>query len=296
MTYEQCVLNTIDYIEDHLHDSITLEQLAEVACFSPFHYHRVFQTLVGESVMEYVRKRKLTAAAQRLFYTNDKVIDIAFDLGFQYTESFNRSFKKVYGLSPKEYRSANMLCGPLRGKAYLQKPVTGGNKVKPMLITKDAFHIIGYELRTKNVDGQNNKDIPAFWTHYLKNQLSTKIPKPLYKNKELGICTDFTPSTGEFTYIIGMEVQEDTAAPEGLTYRSFPKIDYAVFTTPKSSEDDFTFSIQSTWNYVFTEWFPQSGYEHYGSMEFELYDERCFGKTDKQIDLYIPIQKKLSKA
>lgn len=168
--------------------------------------------------------------------------------------------------------------------------------MEPKLVTKPAFYVIGYELKTKNEGGQNNKDIPEFWQQYMQNRLGSKIPNPINENTELGICTDFNPETGEFVYVIGMEVEKDTPAPEGTVYRSFPELEYAVFTTPKSNEESFTSSIQSTWNYVFTEWFPESGYEHYGSMEFELYDKRCYGSENKEIDIYIPVKKQTVKA
>ncbi|MCM3766408.1 GyrI-like domain-containing protein [Neobacillus niacini] len=168
--------------------------------------------------------------------------------------------------------------------------------MEPKLVTKPAFHIIGYELKTKNEYGQNNKDIPEFWEQYMRNNLGCNIPNPLHPNVELGICTDFNPETGEFVYVIGMEVEEGTQAADGMVYRDFPELEYAVFTTPKSDEGSFVASIQSTWKYIFTEWFPQSGYEHHGSIEFELYDERCYGSENKQIDIYIPVKKQTVKA
>jgi AraC family transcriptional regulator len=297
MDYVASIQRTLDYIEENLQEQITLEKLAEIACFSPFHYHRVFQTMVGESVMDYVRQRRLTCAAERLFYTNEKVINIALDIGFQYQESFNRAFKKYYGVSPKHYRNANRISGPLLGKAYLNPTIIhGGHTMEPKLMTKPAFHIIGYELKTRNENGQNNKDIPEFWQQYIQNKLGYNIPNPINQNVELGICTDFSPETGEFVYIIGMEVQEGAQAPEGMVYKSFPEMEYAVFTTPEANEESFSASIQSTWNYVFTEWFPQSGYEHAGAVEFELYDERCWGSENKVMDIYIPVKKQVVKA
>jgi AraC family transcriptional regulator len=292
LDYEVSIQRTLDYIEESLHEQVTLLQLAEVACFSPFHFHRVFQTMVGDSVMNYVRKRRLTSAAVRLFYTDEKVIDIAFDVGFQYQESFNRAFKNFYGVTPKQYREAKRLTGPLIGKACLIKNhYIGGICMEPKLVTKPAFHIIGYELRTNSTDGQNHMDIPQFWQQYLQKNLGCNIPDPINKNQELGICTNFNPETGDFVYVIGMEVKEGTQVPEGMVYMSFPAQEYVVFTTPKSDEQSFSSTIQSTWNNIFTNWFPQSGYEHAGTVEFELYDERCYGSENKEMDIYIPVKK-----
>jgi AraC family transcriptional regulator len=294
MDYEASIQRALDYIEDHLMETLTLESLAEKACFSPYHFHRVFQAMVGDSVMEYVRKRRLTVAAERLFYHDEKVIDIALEVGFQYQESFNRAFKKHFGMSPKQYRKAEYLSGPFRGKVCLKpKEFQGGVRMEPKLTVKPAFHIIGYELKTRNEDGQNNRDIPEFWQQYIRNDLGANIPSPIHKHVELGLCTDFQPESGEFTYVIGMEVDAGTKPLEGMVYRSFPEQEYAVFTTPKADEAAFTASIQSTLNKVFTEWFPQSGYEHAGTAEFELYDERCYGDDNKEIDIYIPVVKKL---
>lgn len=167
--------------------------------------------------------------------------------------------------------------------------------MEPKIITKPAFHVIGFELKTRTVDGQNNKDIPEFWQQYMQNSLGCKIPNPVYKNQELGICTDFNPETGEFIYLIGMEVAEGSVAPEGMVYRSVPEEEYAVFTTPTANDHTFSLTIQSTWNKIFTEWFPETGYEHAGTTEFELYDERCHSSENKVMDIYIPIKRQSEK-
>lgn len=68
---------------------------------------------------------------------------------------------------------------------------------------------------------------------------------------------------------------------------------YAVFTTPKVPHKEMVSSIHQTWNAVFSEWFPHSGYEHCGVTEFELYDERCHEDKSEfaQVELWIPVKK-----
>ncbi|QPC45891.1 AraC family transcriptional regulator [Mangrovibacillus cuniculi] len=293
MSYDKDIQHSLDYIEDHLDEPLSLKWLAEVANFSPFHFHRVFQTMVGESVIEYVRKRRLTVAAEKIYFTNQKIIDIALEVGFSYQESFNRAFKKQFGVSPLQYRRAHQLSGPFRSKAYLKSyRIKGELSMEPSLKKVEGFYVVGYEVKTKNVDGENNSDIPAFWQQYLQNDLGEKIPSPLNPYEELGICTDFQPETGEFTYIIGKRVAEGTTPLAGMVYRTFPEQEFAIFTTPPADDKSFIPTIQSTWNNIFSTWFPQSDYEHSGTLDIELYDERCHVNENKKIDIYVPVKKR----
>ncbi|WP_026695161.1 AraC family transcriptional regulator [Peribacillus kribbensis] len=293
MEYQECIQRAIDFIEDNISNPITLRDLAEVACFSPFHFHRVFQLLAGEPVMDYVRRRRLAISALFLLDPKRKVLDIALDCGFQSHESFNRAFKRCYGVSPSQYRNGKPLASRLQEKACLKTYILrGGTYMEPKIVVKPGFHLIGYELKTSISEGRNRREIPEFWQNYLQNRLWENIPQPKHPRVELGICTDFNPDDESFVYIIGMEVEEGAEAPEGLIVREFPECEYTVFTTPKASEAEFSSSIHSTWDYAIQTWFPSSGYEHGGGAEIEWYDERSSGSKDKQMDIYIPIKKR----
>ena len=103
-SYHQRILKVLLYIQKHLDRTISLEELAAVACFSPFHFHRVFRGMVGETLAEHVRRLRLERAAQRLALTGDSVTELAFDAGYETVESFTRAFRKRFGQSPTEYR------------------------------------------------------------------------------------------------------------------------------------------------------------------------------------------------
>lgn len=296
-SYESVIQRVVDEIENRLGEDLKFSTVARLSNFSEFHFHRVFQFIVGLPVMDYVRKRRLVLAAQRVAYSKDKLLDIALDCGFGTPESFIRAFRKMYGTTPGEYRKSG-----IRPPAYpkvnvLQRrynPYLGGIRMDHRIVTKPGFDVIGYSIRTRNADGQNNRDIPAFWQRYMQEKMGENLHKLAISNAEYGICGDFDLESGEFSYMIGVEVGEGAEAQEGTIKRHYPEQTYAVFTTPKVGSDRFAESIQNTWMAIFSEWFPHSGYEHSGASEFEYYDERCWQDRNEllEMDIYIPVKPK----
>jgi AraC family transcriptional regulator len=104
MDCENTVLRTLALIESRIEEKLTVENLADSAYFSKYHYQRKFREIVGDSVMDYVRKRKLTLAGSELRETSANVLDIALKYGYDSHEGFTRAFKAYTGLSPSEYR------------------------------------------------------------------------------------------------------------------------------------------------------------------------------------------------
>jgi AraC-like DNA-binding protein len=105
LNYFYRIQRSIDYIEENLNQVITLEDLASRAFFSPFHFHRIFQMVVGDTVMDYIRKRRLACAARYLIGSPKNILDIAVEYQFNTHNSFIRAFKKEYGITPKQYRN-----------------------------------------------------------------------------------------------------------------------------------------------------------------------------------------------
>lgn len=296
--YLKQIQATIDYVEAHIAEELSLERLAQVARLSDYHFHRVFLSMAEITVMEYVRKRRLALSAYQVAYTDARMLDIALENGFHNHETFTRAFKRMFELTPTDYRKKGIQPPKYSKLNVLQRkynPYLGGIRMEYRIITKPAFKVVGYEIRTSTNNGENLQQIPAFWQQYLKNGWSKSIPNRIHPDSpvELGICHSFDMDSGTFTYLIGMEAEHFEGVPDGLVCREFMSAEYAVFTTPKVPHDQFSPSIQSTWKSIFAEWFPHSGYEHAGTPEFELYDERCHpDKPDAQMDIYIPIKHK----
>ncbi|WP_432661960.1 AraC family transcriptional regulator [Wukongibacter baidiensis] len=102
--YISLINNTIEYIEENIHERLTLEDISRRFCVSEFHFNRMFKTVVGKTLKQYILGRKLTLAYHRLRKCDNSIIDIAYDIGFQYPEVFSRAFKKQFGISPSACR------------------------------------------------------------------------------------------------------------------------------------------------------------------------------------------------
>src|SRR5580692_2939940 len=108
--YQGRILRVLTHIQEHLDESLDLEELARVACFSSFHFHRIFAAMTGETIADHVRRLRLERAALELRAGGKPVIQVALDAGYEAHEAFTRAFKAAYGVSPTEFRRAT---GPL---------------------------------------------------------------------------------------------------------------------------------------------------------------------------------------
>jgi AraC family transcriptional regulator len=101
--YIQSVYKVILYIERNYHEELTLEELSKIASFSKYHFHRIFKSIIGETVGEYVRKVRLQNSTRKLSTSNQNITQIALDIGYETNASFSKAFKERFGVTPKEF-------------------------------------------------------------------------------------------------------------------------------------------------------------------------------------------------
>ncbi|SHI20883.1 transcriptional regulator, AraC family [Sporobacter termitidis DSM 10068] len=104
MEHKEDIRRLLDYIERHLSRKLELEELAGIAFLSKYHFHRLFRQETGESVTSYIRRRRMARAAAELATTGDRILDIALRYQYGSHEAFTRAFKRIYSLTPEEYR------------------------------------------------------------------------------------------------------------------------------------------------------------------------------------------------
>ncbi len=102
--YTERILKVQQHIQQHIHEKLNIFHLADIACLSPFHFHRIYKGQTGESVKSYVRRLKLQTAGFQLKNTTKLIADIALEADYENTESFTRAFAKQFGMSPSKFR------------------------------------------------------------------------------------------------------------------------------------------------------------------------------------------------
>ena len=295
MNYNTVVLESIEYIEENIKFDLTPDMIARKCGYSTFHFCRIFNIHKGITLMEYVKKRRLSLAAIDLF-SGKRIIDIAMDYGFDTHNGFSKAFKKEYGFTPTQYLK--------RMNGYFKEESTikiGGYIMNPIILKKAAFKVAGYGIKTNVTNGNYTKDVASFWDNYDGENLESKMYKILNppKHGEVGLCIPSNKENGDATYLLGVIVEDFKNVTEDMITVEVPEATYAVFTTPPVDTSDdleqenFAEIIKQTWKYIFEEWFKDSGYElDESKMDFEFYDERCHGRKDTVMEIYVPVIKK----
>lgn len=295
MNYCRAIDDAIQFIETHIKDELTAGQICEAAGYSVYHFCRVFALQKDMTLMDYVRKRRLSIARTELA-KGKKVIDIALDYGYETASGFAKSFKKEFGYSPTTYAARMRDVDP---KSLLKK--IGGYIMNPVIMKKEAFKVAGYGIQT-NIATSYLKDIAAYWDTYAGENLESKMYEQLNppKHGEVGICV---PTAGDenVVYLLGVIVEDFSKVTPDMIKVEVPAAEYAVFTTPavdltksdSCENDPLAEATKATWKYIFEEWFPNSEYAYDETkVDFEFYDERCHFRSDSTMDIYIPVVKK----
>ncbi|MBZ9686304.1 AraC family transcriptional regulator [Clostridium estertheticum] len=305
MNLYQRIEKSMDFIEENLTTDISLTEIANEAYCSLSYFHQLFHALVGYSLKEYVRKRRLAESAYELISTQNKILDIALKYGYETPESFTRAFSKMYGLIPSKYRknSEHKIFFKKRDLNEIKYKNIGGDFIiEPIIIEKDEFKVIGIEVKTSFEDIHFPELIHSLWDRYFRDRIEDAIPNKISSNSILGMDTDYD-GEGSFSYIVCKEVSSLENIPEGMVGKVVPSSKYAIFTARGIDKSELGRKLGEIWHYFFESWLPNSCYSQPGlcppsanspyneaaAANFELYDER-FKNDGFEVDVYIPIK------
>ncbi|TKI48129.1 AraC family transcriptional regulator [Lysinibacillus tabacifolii] len=287
MSWIESIQKAINYIEEHLHETITMEQIAQEVNASVFHFQRTFSILTDMSIADYIRRRRLTLAAQELINTDSKVIDIAYKYGYDSPEAFTKAFRKQHNVTPSEVRKQQ---GPLQSynRLIIQVTLKGAEPMKYNIVEKEKFQVVGVK-RTYNCQtGENLQGIPQFWNELngqgmdkqlftlnngqIKGVLGVCVPDENYKDNSLIDYWIATDHVGE--------------VPENMLAMEVPASKWVVFEVRGPMPN----AMQNAWKKIFSEWFPSNPYEPAGTAELEVYTDEDPTSENLYSEIWIPIK------
>ncbi|WP_066298820.1 AraC family transcriptional regulator [Bacillus sp. FJAT-29937] len=288
MAWIESIQKAIDYMEDHLHEDITIDEIAKQANASAFHFQRTFTILTDISVGEYLRRRRLTLAAQDLSRTNCKIIDLAYKYGYDTPEAFTKAFRRQHGVSPTEARK---YMGKLKfyERLIIQVILKGAEPMKYNVLERDGFQVVGIKREFSIVNGENLLGIPKLWDEVLNDGTCEKVAR--LNNGQikgvLGVCADKIGDgpSGAIDYWVAAEY--DGNAAEGFLTLDIPAAKWVVFEVHGPMPE----AMQKTWKKIYSEWFPTSGYEHAeGVPQLEVYPDDDASSSDYYSEIWIPVK------
>ena len=272
---QACITQVINYIEAHLKEELDNKSLARISGYSEYHFIRLFRKYVRLTPADYIRKRRISEIVCRIGETNRSMSDVAFEYGFNSKENFTRAFKREHNILPTEWKSVN--CSLRLFLPFEFEP----EKQLPKI---SIAYLKGFSLTVYNFGGEFPPDC---WNKYNAQRLSCTLSGGNAVEDYGAMMWD----NGEkkLNYYIGIATENAKGDISGTLQLEIPEGTYAVFDTPPSEQKDFVINIRNTWDWIYKEWFPASGFERGEGYELESYTETSRKYTER---IYIPIKRR----
>jgi AraC family transcriptional regulator len=289
--YTQRIDRVIDHLRGNLHRQVKLEELAKVACFSEFHFHRIFSAVSGETLNNFTNRLRLEKAARLLRYSGLSLTDIAFDCGFSSPATFSRAFRSGYDTSPSQFRKSG--------------------EIKKSKICKELFDDSDYDLPMSAEEKGaafpvKLIDIPERQVAYIRVTNAFEEGRVLGALKTL---IEWAKSQNIFSQgtLFGMTVDDPHVTPmhlyryevcfassvpfecaRGISKLKMPAMRYAV---TKVSGD--LHKVATAWDYIYRNWLINSPYEpeHAPALEVFLEKENALDWSHVEVELCLPVRK-----
>ncbi|MBM2619749.1 AraC family transcriptional regulator [Actinoplanes sp. LDG1-06] len=279
----------VDLVEQHLGEELDVAAFARSLGTTEYHLRRMFSSLAGMPLSEYLRRRRMTMAAADVVRGHPDLLGIAVRYGYGSSEAFGRAFRAVHGAAPGDVRRDG---GPLRTQPQLRFRLTveGSNPMDTRIAERPAFRLAGHAVRVPLIHRGVNPHIqqhvaslpPA--EHDRLKALSDTDPAGL-----LAVTDDAAPDAAEgteLTYLHGVAVTADTSVAEDLDTIEVPAGQWAVF----RSSGAYPQTLQDTWAATASEWFPSNPWRLRPGPSIVAIIDRAADFTTATSDLWLPVE------
>lgn len=284
MSNLESMYRAVQFIEHHLKEPISVQDVADAVDYSLFHFSRVFNNVIGHSPYDYIIRRRLSESARELIETGPKIIDLAVEYQFNNPETYTRAFRRMFGVLPNQVKKnkglARLIFKSEITFEYIQH-INQGDYLKPRFVELEAVHLVGMVTLVKNSDS-----LPADLWEKFRLEVES-IPNRRCPEKYYGLS--FYPLTWDlsgFFYMAGVEVDSLAVIPPVLVGKTIPPFKYAMFIHKGRAKD-----IGLTYDYIYQTWLPKSGNTIAAPFELEGYGEGYSGLNDAAAEckIFIPL-------
>ncbi len=290
--YHERMLKVLVHIQQNLESNLSLTELANVAHFSPYHFHRIFKGMTGESVKSHIRRLRLEQAANNLKCGKEQITNIAFSAGYETHEAFTRAFKEMFGKTPSKFRQQNgystILKSPI-GVHFQQddpltdfQPISGKGEIMQVILKQLPQQKVAFIRHT----GPYNECGKAW------SKICTLLGSKGYIGSDtqfIGLCHDDPEITvaDKIRYDACVSVDKNFQAEGEIGVQTIEGGEYAV-TTHFGPYDN----LNDTYAKIMGQWLPQSGKMLRSTPCLELYlnDPESTEPEDLLTDIYVPLQ------
>lgn len=283
--------HVVEYIEEHLTEDITLEEISQYAGVSDYHFRKIFYYLSGLPLSEYIKNRKLSEANKDLL-KEERVTDVAYKYGYASLDGFTRAFKAWSGFLPSDVAKKGMSKSFPKLSFYID--VKGGESMDYKLVDMPAFKFAGVSKRVPmQFEGENNAIVELANSiteeqseamHAIQNIEPYEVVNVSYEHDH-----SFMKDEGDLTHLIGVLTTEEKVS-ETLDTIEVPAYTWAVF----PNEGPFPETLQQTYARIYSEWLPVSDYEVVQAPVFSFTKMDKDNKGQAYSEVWMPVRKKLN--
>jgi AraC family transcriptional regulator len=313
--YTARVNHVIDYIEDNIDQELSLPVLAAIAGFSPFHFHRIFSSLIGETLNGFIQRIRVEKAASMLIYNpQQSITGIALECGYSGASAFARAFREAFGMSARYWRAGGYLKDRKNSQTDSKKWQLSSN-IRQDLDLHSNYSIRKQEWRVEMKSNQNLianievKDTKEFHVAYIRHigpyaadvelfgRLFNKLaawagPRGLLQLPDTRFLTIYHDSP-ELTD--PSKLRTDVCITVPANTRVDGEVGKAVIPAGKNAIAHFEIKpdqYTDAWNAVYGGWLPESGYQPDDRPCFELYlnDAKSHPEGKCIVNIYVPVK------
>lgn len=318
--YALRINKVLDYIENHYSEELSLEKIADIACFSKYHFHRIFYAAIGETLFDFIQRIRLEKSANKLIMSLDlPVSEIVYESGFSGHSAFARAFKEYFGMSATEWREAAKSGNSNLSTMKSNPSIRNSNFGKDIQFTTTYFRDV------------NNVSIIE-WNCKMINKKDLKVEVKDFEEIDIAYIRHIGPYMGDdalFGRLIGQLCS--WAGPRGLLYPGKSNVMSVYYDNPEITDHSklrldvcinipkdtkiegntaigksnipagkyasavFEISVEEykdAWDFMYGEWLPQSGFQPEDKPCFEVYhnDPSTHPQQKHIVEIRIPVK------